>query len=125
MSDPVSAVVTSGGTSYLAGAVLGGTTMSVLSAAGSMALEKKQPTPKTLARDFILGAILLLLILQLLPESTGKLITYVTSFISVPAIAAASSAGSTVAEVATAAIENVVGSAAADDIEVKVGVPRF
>ena len=108
------------GTSYVTGALLGGTTMSVLSAAGSLALEKKAPTPKTMARDFILGAILLLLILQLLPESTSKLITYVTSFMAIPAAAAVAA----VPDMASAVAESVVGGGS-DDIEVKVGVPRF
>jgi hypothetical protein len=102
-----------GSSSYVAGALLGGTTMSVLSAAGTLALEKKKPTPKTLARDFILGAILLLFILQLLPESTGKLISYVTSLVAVPTVLAAAMPSMSAA------------AALSDDVEVKVGVPRF
>lgn len=111
-----SAATISNGPSYLAGALLGGTTMSVLSAAGAIALEQKKPTPKTMARDFILGAILLIFILQLLPESTGKLIAYVTSFIALPAAISTGSLSS---------ITEAVTSAATDDVEVKVGVPRF
>lgn len=105
--------VTGGGSgaNYLVGAALGGTTMSVLSAVGTAVLEKKKPTPKTLARDFILGAVLLVMILQLLPESTGRLIGYVTSLFAVPA--------------ALGALPSIVAPAASDDIEVKVGVPRF
>lgn len=120
------------GAPYLAGAALGGTTMSLLSALGTFALEKKKPTPKTLARDFILGAVLMLLILQLLPESAGKLIGYVMSFAAVPAAAAASSTVDVVAEAAASAaesvsslVENVVGSDTSNDLEVKIGVPRF
>lgn len=90
--------------------------MSVLSAAGTLALEKKKPTPKTLARDFILGAILLIFILQLLPESTGKLIAYVTSFIALPAAISTDS---------LSALTGAVTAAVTDDVEVKVGVPRF
>ncbi len=114
-----------GSSNVIAGALLGGTTMSVLSAAGTYALEKKKPTTKTMARDFILGAVLLLLILQLLPESTGKLIGMITSLVSVPAAATAVSAVSVVSDAAAAVVENVVGSGVTDDIEVKVGVPRF
>ena len=72
---------------YAVGALLGGTSMSLLSAVGTYAVEKTKPTTKTLSRDFILGAVLLLLILQLLPESTGKLIHGIIRF-ATPAIAA-------------------------------------
>jgi hypothetical protein len=108
------------------GALLGGTTMSILSAAGAFVLEKKQPTPKTLARDFILGAILLLLILQILPESTGKLISYVTSFATVPAFATVTSMASAAAAATSSTdLSAQDGATPIDDMEVKVGVPRF
>ena len=110
------------GSSYLAGALLGGTTMSALSAGGTFLLEKKKPTPKTLARDFILGAVLLLLILQILPESTAKLIGYLTSFVALPALSSlASTPAALVAEAPS--ISSLVD--AAGEMEVKVGVPRF
>jgi hypothetical protein len=99
------------------GGALGGTTMSILSGAGTFALEKKVPTMKTVARDFILGAVLFLLILQILPESTGKLVSFVTSFVSIPAAAAISS-GTVMVDALAVAVET-------DDVEVKVGVPRF
>jgi predicted branched-subunit amino acid permease len=86
-------------------------------------MEKKVPVPKTIARDFILGAVLLLLIMQLLPESTQKLIGYVTALAAVPAASAVAAATEAISEVAAA----VPAVAALTDgaPEVKVGVPRF
>lgn len=119
---------------YLIGAVLGGTTMSVLSAGGTFILEKTKPTPKTLTRDFILGSILLLLIMQILPDSTTRLIGWVTSFATLPAAAASASSlpaflpgiGSMVEAVSAPAAAAVPSApVASDELEVKVGVPRF
>jgi len=106
---------------FLLGAALGGTTLSLLSAAGTFALEKQEPTLKTLSRDFILGAILFLMIMQLLPESTGNLVSYIISFISIPAFF--SMAKKVVPDVnpdSKDVIDSII-----DEIEVKVGVPRF
>jgi len=91
------------------GPILGGSVLSAVSAAGSFAIEKKAPTVKTLGRDFILGAIFFLLISQLLPESTGKLLAaaFALFTISIP------SSSSTPA---TSLLE---------EMEVRVGVPQF
>jgi hypothetical protein len=126
MSDTLAAIQDGGAQAhkpipFLLGAVLGGTTLTLLSAVGTFALEKQQPTVKTLSRDFILGAILFLMIMQLLPESTGNLVSYVVSFISIPAIF--SMAKNVVPEIVPEVKE--VLEAITDEIEVKVGVPRF
>jgi hypothetical protein len=96
--------------------------MSAVSGAGTFFLESKAPTSKTLARDFILGAVLLLLIMQLLPESTQKLIGYVTALAAAPAAAAVAAA--TTASDAVAAVAAVAAPVSGEP-EVKVGVPRF
>jgi Na+/phosphate symporter len=126
MSDTLAAIQDGGSSTpksipFVLGAVLGGTTLSLLSAAGTFALEKQQPTVKTLSRDFILGAILFLMIMQLLPESTGNLVSYAISFISIPAIF---SAAKNVMPEAIPEVKDVI-DAITDEIEVKVGVPRF
>jgi hypothetical protein len=91
------------------GPVLGGTVLSAVSAAGSFGIEKTIPTPKTLGRDFILGAIFFMLISQLLPESTGKLIAAVIGFFAFSFPSSASG----------------VSGALLDEMEVRVGVPQF
>lgn len=116
-----------GGTSYssfVIAAAVGGVAMAVVSGAGGFLMEKKVPVPKTIARDFILGAVLLLLIMQLLPESTQKLIGYVTALAAVPVATAAAAATGAISEVA-AAVPAVAALADSGVPEVKVGVPRF
>ena len=92
------------------GPVLGGSVLSIVSAAGSYAIEKKAPTTKTVGRDFILGAVFFLLISQLLPESTGKLLATVLAVFAVGASA------SPVSDAGTSLLE---------EMEVRVGVPQF
>jgi hypothetical protein len=104
------------------GAVLGGTTMSVVSAIGTYMMEKVKPTTKSLARDFILGAILLSLIMQVLPDSTTRFVGWFLSL--VPAIASVSSS----LEAPTASLVGLLPAAStlvSDEVQVKVGVPRF
>ncbi len=112
---PLASDKPSGAKPYWVGALLGGSVLSAISAGGSLVLEKKNPTVKAAARDFILGAILFLFLLQLLPDSTTKLIGYITSFVAVPAVTSLPSVASLV--------ESIPGQT--QDIEVKVGVPRF
>ena len=148
MSDTLAANPTQKGgdpkpTPFLLGAVLGGTTLSLLSAIGTYGLEKQVPTPKTLSRDFILGAILFIMIMQLLPESTEKLVTFVISFITIPSmvsmaskviptgiptgISTGISTGIPTGISTDFSAESVITAMEAvnDEIEVKVGVPRF
>ncbi len=97
----------------VAGMILGGVLIMSLSAGSSLFVEKQKPSPKALARDFIVGAVLVALIMQLLPESSemilGSLAAIIpTSLPSLPSIGGGTG-----------------GSAATDDMEVQVGVPRF
>lgn len=79
----------------------------MLGAVSTIYLEEKNPSVKSVVRDFIIGAIMLLCILQLLPESSTSLIQAVMASIpfSLP----------------LSALQPVVQ----DDMEVKVGVPNF
>lgn len=87
--------------------------MSALSAGGTWLVEKRQPSPKSLARDFILGAVLIVMIMQLLPESSQTLLTGVLALF-------------TTARVAQEMTEPAAPSvSASEEFEVKVGVPRF
>ena len=87
---------------YLIGILFGGILISSLGAISTYNLENKQPTKKSLIRDFIIGSILFVLVMQLLPESSTSLITALTSFVP-PSIIPTS----------------------IDDIEIQVGVPTF
>jgi hypothetical protein len=116
-------------TTYMVAAAVGGTTMSLISAIGNYALDKDTPTPKTVARDFILGAVLLLLIMQLLPESTTRLVSYIMAMTAITTTAVATPMTSAITEAVTSVTETIVPAAVTDaalsDLEVKVGVPRF
>ena len=102
---------------YGAGAFVGGTVLSSVSASGMWLLEGKKPTLKTVGRDFILGAILFFVLLQLVPESTMALLTGLIAFM--PSGAATATA-TQIAETANTLVEAI-----SDEVEVKVGVPRF
>lgn len=108
------------------GAVLGGATMSVVSAGGTYMVEKIKPTAKSLTRDFILGAILLSLVMQILPDSTSRFVGWAFSLI--PAFASISATtGMPTSDGLTGLLPSAVTgtSATSDEVEVKVGVPRF
>ena len=82
------------------GILFGGILISGLGALSTYTLEEKNPTIKTLSRDFIIGSILFLLIMQLLPESSGAIIAFIMSYI--PSVG----------------ITN-------DDIDIEIGMPKF
>jgi hypothetical protein len=104
---------------YWVGGALGAVTLASASAAIMWVAEKKIPTIKTVGRDFILGAILFFLLLQLLPDSTMSLVAGVLAFVTVNSETL--DGGST--SNANSIIESAVS--AADDIELRVGVPNF
>ena len=87
---------------YLIGILFGGILISSLGAISTYNLENKQPTKKSLIRDFIIGSILFVLVMQLLPESSTSLITALTSF-----------------------VPSSIIPTSIDDIEIQVGVPTF
>jgi hypothetical protein len=86
------------------GIIIGGTLISALGALSTYNVENKKPTMKSITRDFIIGSVLFLLIMQILPESSLSMIQYVTSFIpsSLPTL-----------------------STSVDDMDIQVGIPKF
>jgi hypothetical protein len=102
---------------YWVGGALGAVTLASTSAAIMWVAEKKIPTIKTVGRDFILGAILFFLLLQLLPDSTMSLVTGIIAFLTVKNQMGGSDSTT------NSVIESVV--TASDDIELRVGVPNF
>lgn len=110
--------------STIVGMILGGILIMSLSAGSSLFVEKKNPSPKALARDFIVGSVLVALIMQLLPESSESVITSLFAVIptslalpSFPSLTSFSGGGSEGDSETTAR--------ATDDMEVQVGVPKF
>jgi len=100
---------------YWTGATLGGLTLATVSAIVMWVAEQKVPNGKTIGRDVILGIVLFFLLLQLLPESTTALVTAIVSVF-------------TFSRVTTAvggAVEAVVAATPTDEMEVRVGVPKF
>jgi RsiW-degrading membrane proteinase PrsW (M82 family) len=86
---------------YAFGLLFGGVIISLLGALSTYTVEKKKPTMKSVIRDFIIGSVLFLLIMQLLPESSESLISYILSFVALPVVSSY------------------------DDMEIQVGVPQF
>lgn len=95
-------------TTMFASMGIGGLVISSLGAASMYAMEKKKPTLKSTLRDFIIGAILVLFVLQLLPDSAQ---TIVDSF------------GGGVGNLLNTVMETA--AAAPSDLEIQVGVPKF
>jgi hypothetical protein len=88
------------------GMIIGGVVISSLGAGSTYFLEEKNPSIKSVGRDFIIGAIMVMMILQLLPESSSYLIEYILSLVPLSLIKTVQTGGD-------------------NDMEVKVGVPRF
>ena len=87
---------------YLYGILIGGTLISGLGAISSYNIENKIPSVKSVSRDFIIGSILFLLIMQLLPESSSSIIGYLTSMVSLGSI-----------------------TSPVDDMDIQIGIPQF
>ena len=94
----------------VAGMVLGGVVISSLGAASTQFIEEKNPTAKSLGRDFIIGAIMVAMIMQLLPESSSSIVEFIMGLVPLALFT----------KDKTAIVESVT-----DEMEVKVGVPRF
>lgn len=86
---------------YLLGVLFGGSLITSLGAISTYTLEKKQPTLKSVTRDFIIGSVLFLLIMQLLPESSSSLLKYLIGLFTFASVTSS------------------------DDIEIQVGIPKF
>ena len=97
-------------TPLVTGMVLGGVIISSLGAASTQFIEEKAPTAKTLGRDFIIGAVMVAMIMQLLPESSTSIVEFVMGLVP---LALFSSQKTEIVE------------AVSNEMEVKVGVPRF
>ena len=93
-------------TSQLLAVALGGTTISVLGGIAEYMKEKEMPRVKGILRDFIIGAVLTLLLFQLLPESMNEISQSFTSLGSLTSVLPSMSSGGV-------------------DPELQVGIPKF
>jgi hypothetical protein len=78
-------------------------------------LEEVKPSVKTVARDFIIGAVMMLMIVQLLPESSEYMISTIMALIPL---------SFSVSALATPEVQQK-GGEDTGEMEVKVGVPNF
>jgi len=120
------------------GPVLGGVALATVSSVGNYVVEKESPKVKAVARDFILGSILMLLIMHILPESTNRLIGGILAIASVKKGVDSMAGGAE--EVPSNPVAALMGnlltgpsvetvtapaSGSIEDYEIRVGVPRF
>lgn len=100
----------------MAGMALGGAVISALGAGSTIFVEEKKPSFKSLMRDFIIGAIMVALIIQLLPESATTVIQFALGLVPLSLFQGGSGPGA-------AALAAMTGGGSEE--EVKVGVPTF
>jgi hypothetical protein len=92
---------------FFPGIALGGFLIATIGAASAYFTEKKMPTMKSVMRDFIIGGILVLLLLQLVPDSLKSVADYLPSF-------------KTILSGGAMGLDSVT-----NEMEIQVGVPRF
>lgn len=91
----------------LVGMFFGGAVVSALGATSVYMVEKQKPKIKTILRDFIIGAVLVMMLLQIMPDTTTSLLEGVSS-----AVSSLPSVGSSI-------------SSTVSDIEIQTGIPKF
>jgi hypothetical protein len=96
-------------TSQILSIALGGTTIAALGSIAEYMKEKQMPRAKGIMRDFIIGAVLTLLLFQLLPDSMNELSNFF------PSLSSLSSLSSVIPSFASVGI----------DPELQVGIPKF
>lgn len=62
------------------GIVAGGVLISALGGVAEYMREKEMPSPKGFVRDFIIGAVLVVFLLQIMPDSMSSVFAYLPSF---------------------------------------------
>jgi hypothetical protein len=62
------------------GIVAGGLLISALGGVAEYMREKEMPNPKGLVRDFLIGAVLVVFLLQIMPDSMEGVFSYLPSF---------------------------------------------
>lgn len=93
-----------------AGIAIGGVTIAGVGAASTYYMDNKKPSIKSIMRDFIIGSVLVLMLIQLLPDSIQQVAGLLPSL-------------SSVATMVGGATESV--ASATNEMEIQVGVPGF
>ena len=65
--------------SQIMGIVAGGVLVSALGGVAEYMREKEMPSPKGFVRDFLIGSILVLFLLQIMPDSMANVFAYLPS----------------------------------------------
>lgn len=104
--------VPSSSQSMVLGMSIGGVVISSVGAIAGYSMEKKKPTVKSLIRDFIIGAILVLMLLQILPDSAQTLVDTVRSLPSFSSGLMSGGGGSS-------------SGSSFGDMDIQVGIPKF
>lgn len=68
------------------GIVTGGVFVSLLGAAAEYMREKEFPSSKGIVRDFLIGSVLVMFLLQIMPDSMTNLFTYLPSLKSIQSV---------------------------------------
>lgn len=100
----------------LPGLVAGGTLIALLGGAYQYSTEKRFPSPKSLMRDFLLGAIMVSFLFQIIPESMAQMMSGLAA--SLPALPALSL-------FATSSGASDVSGGGGFDPELQIGMPKF
>lgn len=71
---------------YVYGMLLGGVVVSALGGAAEYWKEKELPGYKSVVRDFLVGAIMVLFLLQIVPESMSSLLSFLPAMPEIPSL---------------------------------------
>lgn len=69
--------------SHIIGMAIGGLLVSALGAGAEYMREKEIPSYKGIIRDFLIGAVLVIFLLQIMPDSMANLLNYLPSMKSI------------------------------------------
>lgn len=105
------------------GMALGGVLISAIGVASTTFAEGKKPSVKSVSRDFIIGAVMVAMIIQLLPESATTMIQFLLGLVPLSLFQAKAAAATDPAGGIVTTVAQLVSGE--EDVEVKVGVPRF
>jgi hypothetical protein len=79
--------------SQLLGIFVGGTLISVLGGVAEYMREKEMPSYKSLVRDFFIGAVLVVFLLQIMPDSMASIFAFMPSMKSIVEVVPSVSGG--------------------------------
>jgi hypothetical protein len=100
-----------------------------MSGASTYYVEKQMPKAKAITRDFILGAVLVLCIMQILPESVSKSLVMLLSLSSLfnmkNSILSSQAVVNTLETIQVPKLSVPDFTGGTEDVDVRVGLPKF